>query len=116
MNPYPRSYPVIFFFVFVLIGCSKPTLRINLSSLTEDGGLMYYEGQTFSGTAFEMWDAATIKTEIDFLSGQRFRRVHFFHIFGSHFRTSNLCRRKHYRLVFEVLSEWKPQRTGSENY
>ena len=50
---------IMFFLSLIMIGCTEN--RVLISELTEEGRLMYYQGEPFTGVAFEMHNESQLK-------------------------------------------------------
>ena len=59
----------IIIIVVALSSCGSK--RVNYKELSKDGGVYYFQGSTFSGTAFEMYDEKKIKNEVEFKNGKQ---------------------------------------------
>ena len=58
---------IMFFLSLIMIGCTEN--RVLISELTEEGRLMYYQGEPFTGVAFEMHNESQLKEENHFKDG-----------------------------------------------
>ena len=53
---------------FIAIGCSEK--RVMYKELSQDGGIVYFDGKPFTGIAFSMWDEKHLKEEAEITNGK----------------------------------------------